>query len=261
MNYRKNGFQLLGLLAVAALSAMALAVASAQALTPGFLIGGKPVGTLVATVGAEQEGTGTLLVPTLNFQINCTNFTVDEGNINSNTDAKFILLYTGCTTLTNDTKAEIKCEVVEPIKAEALLLATELTNAESAVLAEKIKAVINLTHEGDLTKVCILPFQTTVKGEACLIVELAINNPPEPLVRTNDTLQTRCAALTQLEGVWANAPLGKTHDEILKMEETVPPTVVLDKLLFGAQPVTIDGSATVKLTGTHKGFNLCVSLF
>jgi hypothetical protein len=79
--------------------------------------------------------------------------------VNSNTDAKFILLYTGCTTLTQPGNEEIACEVVEPFKAELLISPTEMTeNPETketspfALSAEKIKALINPPKVGDLNQ-------------------------------------------------------------------------------------------------------------
>ena len=260
MNYRKNGLRLLGLLAVAALSVMALAAASAQAVTPGFLIGKAAVGALTATVGATQEGTSSLLVPGLNFKVTCTAFTVDEGVINSNTDAKGILLYTGCTTLSISTGAEIACEVVEPIKAEALILPAELTNGEPAILAEKIKALINLTKKDELNKECILPFDNVVKGELCLKIrtindpadpageggaKLETNDTTEPLVLTNETIQTQCKERKALEALGEEVASGGFKD----------------KLLYGAQEVTVDGAAKLKLLTPHLGKTLGVSLY
>ena len=239
MRYRKHGARLLGLLAVAALGAMALA-ASAQAVTPGFLIGGKPVGELKATVTGAQEGILTVLIPGLNFKINCEKFTTDEGVINSNSDAKFILLYTGCTTLTL-ANAEIECEVVEPIKAEFLALPAELTNGEPALLAEKIKALINLTRPKVLSEECVLPFDNVVKGEVCLKIKAGTNDTTEPLVLTNDTIQRECKERVILEG---------TEGAGFK-----------DKVLYGTQEITFDGAATLKLTGAHAGKTLGVSLY
>ena len=249
MRYRRHGTRLLGLLAVAGLGAMALASASAQAVTPGFLIGKAAVGALTATVGAAQEGTSSLLVPGLNFKINCTAFTVDEGAINSNSDAKAVLLYTGCTTLSISTGAEIACEVVEPVRAESLLLPTEMLKdgAEElpfAILAEKIKALINLTKVGNLAGECILPFDNVVKGDLCLKIKVGTNDTTEPLVLANDTIQTECKPRETLEG-----------------KEILSGTKFKDELLYGAQKVTVDGAATLKLLGAHLGKTLGVSLF
>ena len=259
MRYRSRGARLLGLLAVAGLGAMALA-ASAQAVTPGFLIGGAPVGALTATVGAAQEGTGTLLVPGLNFKISCTAFTVDEGKINSNTDAKFFLLYTGCTTLSISTGAEIACEVVEPVRAEFLTLPAEIANGEPALLAEKIKALLNFTKVGDLSKECILPFDNIVKGELCLKIKAGTNDTVEPLLLASDTIQTECKARTTLEGLPGTEITG-AKAEIEKLEKEVSPKAFLDEVRFGSQIVTLDSAATLKLTGAHLGKTFGVSLF
>ena len=259
MRYRRHGTRLLGLLAVAALGAMALA-ASAQAVTPGFLIGGAAVGALTATVTGEQEGTGMLLVPGLNFKISCTGFAVDEGIINSNTDAKLVLLYTGCTALSISTGAEIACEVIEPIKLEGLVLPAELTNGELAALAEKIKSLIGLTKVGDLTKECVLPFDSVVKGELCFKIrskndpadpageggeKLETNNTATPLAFTNDTIQGQCKERKTLEA----------------LAEEVASGGFKDKLLYGAQEINVDGTAKLKLTSAHEGKTFGVSLF
>jgi hypothetical protein len=252
MQYRRCGARLLGLLTAAALSVMALA-ATAQAVTPGFLINKLPVGTLTATVGAAQEGVGTLLVPGLNFKYNCNSFTVDEGVINTNTDAKLTMLYTGCTTLSiTKSPEEIACEVVEPIKAEFLALPAEMIEDKVikevlpvAILLEKIKALINLTKVGDLTKECILPFDNIVKGELCLKIKVGTNDTAEPLVLSNDTIQTECKERKTLEALGEEVASGGFKD----------------KLVYGAQEVIVDGAATLKLLSPHNGKTLGVSLY
>ena len=239
MRYRRHGARLFGLLTVAALSVMALAAASAQAVTPKFLVNAT-VEPLEATFGGEQEGTGTLLVPGLNFKISCTAFTVDEGKINTNTDAKAVFLYTGCTTLSiTKSPEEIACEVVEPVKVEALLLPAELTNGEPAVLAEKIKALINLTKPKVLTEECILPFDNVVKGEICLKIKAGTNDTVEPLLLSNDSTQKECKERATLEGAEGAG--------------------FKDKLLYGSQEVTVDDAKKLKLTGSHVKLTLGVS--
>lgn len=257
-NHRRNGARLLGLLVVAALGAMALA-SSAQAVLPVFLIATKPA-ALLATVNAEQEGRGTMLVPGLKFELNCEKFSVDEGAIETSEDAKAILLYTECSTLEYDPLnpaklGEIKCHVKEPIKAEALLLPAELTKKDPkgillpAILAEKIKALVQLSDSeitaqwplGSLP--CILPEDNTVTGEVCLWVTEATNDKVKPLVETNSGIE--CKERKVLEGL---------NDEVLSGG-------FKDKLKYGAQEVTLDGKAILELTGVHKGLTLGVSLF
>ncbi len=261
MNYRKHGAKLLGLLAVAALGAMALA-ASAQAvpLEKAFFVNGAAVGALVATVGAEQEGTGSLLVSGLNFKLTCGEFSVDEGVINSNSDAKAVLLYKKCTTLEfNSPFNEIPCHVAEPIKAEALILPTEMLKEAGggeplpyAILAEKIKALIRLWETNaakPLTNECTLPNDNVVTGELCLKIDPTTNHQPVVRVTTDVDIQKLCKPKKELNG---------GSDTEGSVEEPAFP--ILDKLVYGGQEVFVDGAAKLKLTGAHEGKTLGVLL-
>jgi hypothetical protein len=226
---------------VAALGAMAFA-ASAQAVNPGFLIAKKPA--LAATFSAEVDpGTvNTMLVPGLNFQLSCTAFTVDEGVINTTTDAKALFLYSGCTILDSTTKAEIPCEVVEPIKSEALILPAELTDGTPAVLFEKLKELIKLTKVGDLTKPCILPEDGTVTGEVCYKITPVTVDTVAPLLETS----TACKNRVTLEGL---------------NNEVAPPSGFPDLERYSGQDVVFHLKLILKLTGAHQGLTLGVSLF
>jgi hypothetical protein len=230
MTHRKHGARLLGLLVVAALGVMAFA-ASAQAVAPGFLINKKPVGALLATAEGKLESVGTMKVPILKFELNCTAMTTDEGHISSNTHGKAILLYTGCTALDLSalpTITEFDCHVTEPIKAEALLLPTETDSGEPAILAEGIKALVVLHLKGTpllKEKICVLPLDNTVTGTACFEVTLGSNDTVLPLVIPNAT----CAAA--------------------------------DELKYGGQKATLEGAAELLLNGAHNGKTLGVSLY
>jgi len=258
MNHRKHGLRLLGLLAVAALSAMALA-ASAQAVTPGFLVGKKAPGTiLLPTVGAEQEGSGTLLVPSLNQSVTCKKFTVDEGVIKTNTDAFGVLLYEECTVLEHKSPfAEINCSIEEPIRAEALILPAELTKKDAlgnllpALLAEKIKSTIKYFLPGKLTEACVLPEQVTVTGELCIAIDN--NDTPETLLLSSQAIQAECKARKTLEGTEIATTVTKEEEE--------KGLAFLDKLKYGIQEAFINANAKVFLTGVHKGLTLGVSLY
>jgi hypothetical protein len=243
MRQRKNGLRLLGLLAVAALAVMAFA-SSAQAHQ--ILINKKPVGALLATFDAKLEtGTvGTMLVPGLGFQLSCTTMTVTKGAIETGTDAEGEFLFTGCTTLKIKTAEELPCHVKEPIHAFALFLPTLTISGVSAVLAEKIKALI-LLHSNKITPEwplgtlpCILPLDNTVTGELCLEITNG-NDTPTPLVVSDDTTQGKCDPRVTLEGAE-----GGTVKDVLK---------------YGTQVVTLDGKAELLLTGAHNGLSLGVS--
>jgi hypothetical protein len=236
----RNWGRLFGSLAVAALGAMALA-ASSQAVAPGFLINKKSVGALLATVSGEQIGTASMLVAGLNFQLRCTKSTVDEGHIASNTDAKGVVLFTGCTTLSiTKFPEEIHCHVTEPIRVEALLLPAELTDGTPAVLLEKIKALIKLhLPEVQLGNVpCVLPLDNIVTGELCLAIKN--NDTVEPLSATNGA--TLCRPRIVLEGAEGSGS-------------------IQDVVKYGAQAVVLDGEGRVFLTGVHAGLTLGVSLY
>jgi hypothetical protein len=222
MEHRKHGGILLGLLVAAALGVMALA-ASAQALTPAFLINKAPVGNLLATVTGVLEVVGTMKVSPLKFELNCTALKIDEGHILSNTQATAVLLYSGCSTLSLPalpTVTEIDCHVLEPIQTEALLLPTETNAGEPAVLAENIKALVTLHLKGTpllKEKVCILPLDNTVTGTVCFEITLGSNNTAGPLLIPGATCGGTADELkyggwmTTLEGPAAVAPTGTDH--------------------------------------------------
>ena len=245
MKHRKHGAGLLGLLAVAALGAMAFA-SSAEAVNPGFLIGGKPALAATVSITKAVGSLNTMLVSGLNFQLTCAEFTVDEGVINTTTDAKVILLYKKCTTLDFTTKAEIACHVVEPIKAEFLLLPAETTDGKFAVLAEKLKTLIRLIKNAEelgkeFPKPCVLPEDNVLTGEICFKIKDGTNDTVEPLIEAPATCKNR----STLEG----------------LNNEVASGGVPDALKYGAQPVTLDGIACLKLLGEHAGKTLGVSLF
>ncbi len=237
----RNWGRLFGSLAVAALGAMALA-ASSQAVAPGFLINKKPVGALLATVSGKQIGTAAMLVAGLNFQLSCTASTVDEGHITSNTDAKGIVLFTGCTTLSiTKFPEEIHCHVAEPIKVEGLLLPAELEDGTPAVLLEKVKVLVRLwlpSVTEPLKKECILPNDNVVSGELCIAIKN--NDTVEPLSASNESI--KCKPRNTLEGTEGS---GSTQD-LMK---------------YGGQAVVLDGEGRVFLTGIHTGLTLGVSLY
>jgi hypothetical protein len=239
MTDRKRGTtHLLTLLVVTAFGAMAFA-ASAQAVAPGFLIGKKSIGALLATVGASGDGTSTILVPGLNSKLSCMNLTLDEGHLESKTDARLTFLYTGCTVLSISKLEEIPCWVDEPIKVETLLLPTETAfNGQPAILAEKIKALIILFKLGGLlSEPCILPYDTALTGEICF--QIFFNDTVEPLIEANSTVQ--CKERQALEAAEGSG--------------------VKDVLKYGLQTATFDGSARLFLTGAHLGLTLGVSLY
>lgn len=243
MNHRKHGLGLLGLMAVVALGVMAFA-STAQAVETEFLVNGKLA--LAATLGGAQVGTGTLLLPALKTEVNCTGFTVQEGKINTGLDANGKLLYEGCTALVLElpTKTELPgCQIIvneasgdlkTHISATALILPVEFADGTYGILAEDIKALI-LFLKG---KGCVLPLDNTVSGDLCFRIDG--NNTAKPLILTNEKIQTECPERVALKGAQGAG--------------------VKDSLLYGAQTAFVDGTAHVFLLGEHNGQNLGVLL-
>ena len=247
MRYRRGGLGLIGLLTVVALGVMAFA-SSAQALTPEFLIAKKlPAAGLNATVGGVQVGVGLVEIPALGAEINCTEFEVLEGVASSSTDGKLKLLNKGCTVLALSTGEEATgCEIVtadnespasKQVTASFLVLPTELTNGTMALLAEGIVASILTRQEQG----CVLPTTTKIKGEVCFRIKAGTNDTVEPLVESNLETQKECVERTTLEGLTIGAGFK-------------------DKVLFGSQEAFFKMTASLFLTGAHKGLTLGVSL-
>jgi hypothetical protein len=245
MEHRKQGARLLGFLAVGGLGVMVFAT-SAQAVAPGFLIN-KAAWKSLVTVKGTLEGTSTMLVPGLNFQLSCRTLTTDQGAIESKTDAVGILLYGGCTTLSiSKFPEEIHCHVREPITAEALLLPAELKKPildGPAILAEKIKALISLELKGkalpgeEPISPCVLPLDSIMTGEVCF--QIINNDTPLPLLITNASIE--CLETVALESLTMGAGL-------------------IDKLKYGAQTMTLDGAALLHALSPAEA-TLGVSLY
>jgi hypothetical protein len=244
MSYAKHGAGLLGLLAIMALGVLAFA-ASAQALTPEFLINKKLA--LAATVTGESESVKTLSIPALSTEINCKKFTVKAGSINTGTDASVTLLYEECTALDIKTKAELAgCHIINTatdfslhITVSTLILPVEFASGDFGLLFEKITGKIILLKGTE----CVLPVETSVKGEVCSLITPATNDTVKPLIEFSEAIQKSCPERKVLEDLaWPPAAGFK------------------DKILFGAQEAFISGKAILSLTGAHAGLTLGVSL-
>jgi hypothetical protein len=229
----------------------ALAIAaSAQALTPQFVYknkAGTEVPVLLAKITAKQLGRRTLSIPALNAEINCEKFSVQAGTtIETATDAVLVLLYEECTALSVTSLEELTgCEIVTPeheeagggphhISASALLVPTELTNGEPAVLVEKLETKVVFHKELG----CVLPILTTIKGEICMKVDR--NETTEPELLSSESIQGECEERPTLEA--ATEGIG-----------------VKDKLLYGTQTGFFKIKADVSFAlGEHEGYALGV---
>jgi hypothetical protein len=249
MSKRKLG---LGLFALALLGTMALA-SSAQAVENSFTING--AAALHATVGAVQEGEGTLLVEKLNLEIKCATFEVKEGLILSGLDADAKLLYKECKAYEHKAPlAEIKtCHVSDVaggkpellhITASALLLPIEFGPEDYGILAENIHALINfLSGMG-----CPLPLKNEVTGEVCALIEekpVKTNDTVRPLLLLSKAIQEACPKRLVLNGT-----------EKVNHEKAT----VIDELRYGTNVAYIEAKAELFLTGAHTGMTLGVLL-
>ena len=90
---------------------------------------------------------------------------------------------------------------------------------------------------------CPLPLKNVVKGEVCFKIT-AGNETTAPLIKSDETIQTECPKKFLLESL-----LAKEDEEIANGIHKGTPTIE-DKLLFGANPAFVDGSATLS-SGTN----------
>lgn len=186
-----------------------------------FLINGKPVGTLVATIVGKEEGLATLYIPKLNVEKHCSGgFVINEGLVLSSTDGDAVVTYSKCKVFTFDTKEELPCEIIpeEKITVKALIL--PLQHGEKFYLLVEPQSGIFTTITFKSGTGCTLPLKNSVTGEYS--GQLVTNNVVEPLVTTSEATQK----------------------------------LIGGKLLYGVNEVFINGSATGFLTGVHKGLTL-----
>lgn len=251
MSYRKHGAGLLGVLAIAALGVAAFA-ATAQALTPKFLVGKKAVvAGLNAVLEGVQIGRETLSVPTLNLEINCEKVSVSEGLIVSGTEAKGGLVFEECTML--ELKApleELPCNIKnKKIPGKGTVIPAELKNGEPAILVSKGEALIGIESGTG----CPLPLDNIVTGDLCVKIET--NDTVKPVGSTSQVIQAECRARSSLGG----PEISGTPAEIEKLEKEGK--AFLDEEKYGTQLSFVTGKGEVFLSGEiHKGLTLGVSL-
>jgi hypothetical protein len=229
MTRRKQGLGLAGLLAVAALGVMAFA-SSAQAVTPLFNLNGS---TAEFSITGEQEGTGSLLVPTSNLTLKCDEFEVTSGLVLAGgVVAHAGLLYKHCLTFAHNDGKSLPCHVSDVHKGkpeqlhvtvlDVLFLPVEFADGKYGILAEKINVNVNFLQGTG----CPLPLKSTVTGEVCFRIT-ADNDTNKPLIQSNTTIQTECPLRKVLEGL-EGVPSGGT---------------IKDELKYGANAAFIVGSA------------------
>jgi len=228
---KKHGLKVLGLCLMGGLSLMAFSAVAAQAATPEWKILST---TLAGTRSISGSAKTQFLLETkvgktaTTMTIHCTTLNIDDGLIYGSEFATGkkgtglgTLLFTGCTTLLNGVLSAV-CKPVEPIatKVKNLLI---LHNSDTYILSEP--------EEG--TSFTTLGFGT---GECSV--------PTTPIT---GSFVSEC--LTEA-GVHEDCDLEKVSPSI----STAPATLFeSDKLSFGANAMTLKGTASLKLIGTDEG--------
>ena len=220
---RNHGLKVLGLALLSALSMMAFAAVGAQAQLPGeskagtFTVGGKAA--LLATVVGEQLGQGFLLVAARDLKIECSSFDINEGKINSSTDAQGKVTFLGCLSFSHAGVHLKDCQfkTLETITAEALILPI-LHGGLNYVLFEPIPpATIFSTPSYKSGTACTLPLNNPVTGSVTALVKTLEANP-----------------------------------QVLLFSEAIQ-LLTGDKLAFGGFPAYLNATADVSASGAHVG--------
>ena len=226
MRSAKHGLRALGLAVLAVMGMMAFTAAGAQAALPGestlgtFLI--NLGNALLATITGELLGTLSLLVAARDLKIKCTSLDVEEGKINSSTDAQAKLVLLGCLSFKHSDVHWPECQLktLETIRLETLIKPI-LHGGLTYVLFEPIPPAT------------ILGVVSYKSGTPCL---LPLNNP---LTGSVAALVKSLDAVTQS----------------LLFSETIQ-LLTGDALAFGGFPAYLNAEADMRLAGVHEGQKL-----
>ncbi len=233
MGYARKGLRSLGLSFLAVAGLMAFGAAGAQGQLAGkFLDAGGELAVGTTFTGAQDNATGSLLVPAFNIAILCTATDFEEGKVTAKLvagpphtpgTAHVKLLFLNCTV---DTAALVPlgaCKVGEgktitaKVKVFAML-ASAAHGEEPFVLAAALdlKQLALVLIQNETGKFCSVSGDYAVTGTLALKVLAGLKNPQLVIPYANQAL------------------LG-------------------DGLLFNGHPATLDGSALVELTGPEAG--------
>lgn len=212
------------LLAVIGLSIL---IAASVASAAEWRIEGKKLTETEAVTGAKHTEAN-FLIPSLNIGISCAKHTIKDGLILTNGEVHGTIELENCKTITLSTGKEVPgCKPAEPIVA---------TGRAKPILHNGLTYILVLPPSGTETYAiakfggeCALPEQNTIKGTAvgeCL--NLKLEKGPK---------------FCEEEAV--------THLGQLAPQALFPG----DQIKFGANAVTYDGVAEVKLAGKNAGKN------
>jgi hypothetical protein len=223
---RIHGLKVLGLALLSAFGMMAFAGGAQAQELPGASSAGTFLinlgSALLATVTGKQLGTGFLLVAARDLKIECSSFDIEEGKINTSTDAQGKVVFLGCISKNHAgvTLADCQLKELETIRASALILPI-LHGGLTYVLFEPIPpATIFATPSYKAGTPCTLPLNNPVTGAVTALVK-TLDAVVQPLLFSE--------AIQLLTG---------------------------DKLAFGGFPAYINAEADVELTAPHAGQKL-----
>jgi len=223
MNQPKLWQKRLGLTLVAALGVLALlAASSAQAAE--WRIEGKKIESSESVTGAAHVASN-LLVPAQNLEILCSEHTIEVGAILTNGTAVGQLALSNCKTLVKKVLSP-GCKPEEPIIVGGVATPTLHNGLTYIFLTPKAGSPFGLMRFNPAK--CALPEEIEVVGSA---VTECLN--PSNLA----TGAKRC------------------EEESVTHLAQIAPTSLFPKnvIFFGANPVTFDGIAEVKLGGANAG--------
>jgi hypothetical protein len=244
----KHMLRTLGLSLIAALGLVAFSAANALAAPePGqVLVEGSTTLANERTVGAKQEGEGTLLVPGLNIEIVCqklaagTNTKVISGSAGT---ALAEILYQECVVWSTEGSPQKLIEILKSCQILASGVTKTVgditaTGVGKVLLKEKGSTETYLLAEGETVGGVVQPFATVefTKGIGC---------PLATPVKITGTAAFKVGAGNLNTSPEVVEPLVESSGAIQKALGGV--------LKYGINEAFIDGSALLKLTGSHEG--------
>lgn len=216
MIYRMRGLRAVGLCLLAAMGLVMLTAASAQAAGD-WRVEGKAITEPVEVSGEIDKGVFSFLVPKIGFKLVFESFSIDEGLLLPGGKSYKVLLFT-----------KGKLYSISPL--------TLATTCEVGDLTFKVKGTLFL-HNG-VTYELLSPMEgltltiTTYYGGECFM-------PQEVELRGHMVLEAN--------------PEFATENAVQLVKQASVPLFPGHGIVFGAHPMTLDGSALLSLSGKSKG--------
>jgi hypothetical protein len=243
----KHLLRALGLSLLAALGLMAFAATGAQASGKIKVLGSIPLAT-GATVGAERDSLfQTLLVPALNIEIVCHNFSVVEGVItNGETGTgKAEVLYEECVVWSTEENAKGELLLVEELPCQLL----DSVTGKAGHIRAKAKLLVILHGKAGEENTYVLASPQEV-GASFAVIKFTKGTGcplPTPVNITGSTV------FQILEGDLNLHPTEEVVKVLIENSKVLSKLFPSDVLKYGENIAYVDGSAWLFLTGKHLG--------